>query len=336
MYKCEKCGRPLNEFDVGFSERLSRANENHECKCFRCTTGKSVNEFGRRLGKIIPFRKEYLWGLGVTLALGIISAIAIGIVLLFSLDSFLISFLGAILGLGEALFFFFGWAYIAMELTRDDSVEIREIGERCEITLRDDGTFETKTVKYYSGDPSGCLIALCAFLGILAIVLYPIVYLFIRVFKPFFGTLKMLKEYPQTVIDAYNYTYNRTKRAKIPERVFLKYKKKAEKNNQKIRDIRSKYSIMGENAVNDQLRRICPPTVTATVGGKHYVIAHFVTVKPDYRCYLIRKNSNGEIEGKVVMNDYFLCGDANDWREDWATIDRGDALELAERIKNYI
>lgn len=334
MYKCEKCGRPLNEFDVGFSERLSEANGNHECKCFRCTTGKSVNEFGHKLGKIVPFSKDYLWGLGVTL----ISAIIIGIGAFLgnsNSDTFGRIIFSGLLNTCGALFLFFGWAYVAIELTGAGLGEIREIGEHYETTLRNDGTFETKTVKDYSGG-GGCLIALCTFLGIFTIVLYPMVYLSIRIYKPFFGKLLMLREYPQPVIDAYNYTYNRIKRAKIPEKVFLKYKKEAEKNNKRINDIRRKYSIMGENAVNDQLRRICPPTVTATVGGKHYVIAHFVTVKPDYRCYLIRKNSNGEMEGKVVMNDYFLCSATNDWREDWAMIDYGKALELAERIKNYI
>ena len=136
----------------------------------------------------------------------------------------MLSLLLSLLGLGGSLFLFFGWAYVAIELTGADLGEIREIGEHYETTLRNDGTFETKTVKDYSGG-GGCLIALCAFLGIFTIVLYPMVYLSIRIYKPFLGKLLMLKEYPQPVIDAYNYTYNRTKRAKIPEKVFLKYKK---------------------------------------------------------------------------------------------------------------
>ena len=332
MYRCKRCGRLLNEFDVGFSERLSEVSGNRECKCFRCTTGKSANEFGRNLGKAIPFRKEYLEGLGITLIFAIMIMLDM---FCQEFDSFGMWLLATIFGLGGVGILFFGWAYVAIVLTGADVGEVREIGEHYETTLREDGTFETKTVKDYSGG-GGCLMALCTFFGIFTIVLYPIVYLFISVFKPFFGTLKMLKEYPQPVIDAYNYTYNRTKRAKIPERVFLKYKKKTEKNNKKINDIRSKYSIMGQNAVNEQLRRMCPPTIFANVGGEKYVIAYFTTNKPDYRCYLIRKNSIGEIEGKVVMNDYFVCSDTNDWREDWATIDRGEALELVERLKNHI
>ena len=331
MYKCERCGRPLNEFDVGFSERLSEVGGNRECKCFRCTTGKSANEFGRKLGKIIPFRIEYIDALKGTLVLLLLMIVA---TLLSTIDVGL-SMFGGLINIICILVFIIMWIATTLELAGAGSGELRETGEHYETTLNSDGTIVTKKVTEYS-DSGSALELLCLLGALLTPVLYPIIYLMTRIFKPYFGTSKMLKKYPRPVIDAYNYTYNATKHAKTSETVFLEYRGKIEKNNKKINDIQKKYSIMGENAVNEQLRKICPPIVSVNAGGEKYVIAHFVEDRFDYRCYLIRKNSIGEIEGKVVMNDYFVCSDTNDWREDWATIDGGVALELVERLKNHI
>ena len=78
MIYCQKCRKPLNEFDVEFTQKMYRTKDFRKCNCFKCSVGQQNYDIFLKMQKTIRNIKIVCVWLGLILLSSICTIIVTG------------------------------------------------------------------------------------------------------------------------------------------------------------------------------------------------------------------------------------------------------------------
>ena len=332
MKNCMFCKKPLNEFDLNFSNTLFPDEKMKNIqKCCSCTVGIDQYE---KLQKIKD-RKNlvycHIWPLIGTLV-WIASFVLAGIVI----DNIWGDNYPRVFA--DAAGFLWGFPGIALIIVWiccgiavvKSTFNIKPYktsygGSHTEITQTSSNTFKVEEVTDTYGEGGW------NFGHILLVITYPLWCLLHLIYILTVGKKayrnKALKIFPEEVINAYEHALKVTtpvKNISISPKQFKSFKKKQEKYIQDIDQTKEKYSILGQSAVDKQIEKLMIPIAPIKVDKEiHFMVdmvdyrSYYADDNPKFAIYLLRKNNRGEIEGTVVSELYKSPYSVN-WEEEWS------------------
>ena len=328
MYKCSECGNLLTEFDVAFQRNMPPKGDDGYCRCFACRTAGHVGDVVERYAACKKKCKEGLrwllglWPMLIFLFLYLSEDKINALTLNGSLyDAFLgiSAIFGAIYGIIHVIR---GWAIGAEfweTILPDQAKEEywREYaGSHYETTFNSDGTAVTKEVDdYREGGGEGCFWwSLRGILILYSHVSMPIASLCILLFNPIIFRSRVPREF----VRAYNKTCKQVPCATSKE---MKRLKKAVRTNElklgfyneRCSAIRSKYSILGNDAVQmriDRLGKVADETVK--IQGRTYFVSDSKFYKKMEKFNLYSMRYGEEVPRTLLANGYFLYEDEPD------------------------
>ncbi len=326
MYYCE-CGRLLNEFDVRFHENLFGENEQNAKKCFCCRAGKELKRYDDGADNLFLCRIVLALCSVWILLLGVLALVAFLAEWGYVEESVAYTVSKIAMAIAWVSIFPFEFLIIPIVLNFKLIHEYDSYSEGyTQITFVGKNKAEVKNVEggYNGKETAGCFRTLILiFTGIFWILPYS---LYTVIIKPIRYRIKIPAEafaaYRKTKAEVHEILVSD---ADLMERGLESRKKEYEK---KVRNIRDKYSVLGEDVVREKMQSIELPIVT-TAKCKILECKKYGSSK---LFFVALQDQSGKIIGGIVRDQYWVCCD-RDWLEAWKLLGASqETLDMMQKI----
>jgi len=317
MYYCQDCGRLISEKDIDFENKINHKRKNHRCiECrqagyYDCTFFSSLNV------SILSY---------IILAIGsvVFSSLPFFIIYAALSQKTLPDILGVLL-----IGLHFGAIITVIDIRGNSGGKFYKTGSHYESSISGN-TVTTKEVAEYSDGGEGML----KFFLIIVFPVWCFSYFTYVTCKSIRAVSNFKKEVPKFIRDAY-------RESKIfPQVISWKYideyNKRKVAYNDNVGRIKSKYSVLDEDEIEDKINKLEKPCFYFEYNDIKYIeveekkICTSTRNKITYDVkFLVYRNIDGSIKGKICDGKYFIYSDNNDWKQDWNDLEPKTSADTA-------